>query len=388
MIPRRLDEVSLDDLVVLVSNGVPEGRTLEYKTELPGPRDADKKEFLADLSAFANASGGDLIFGMEARDGVPTTLVGVACPDPDRERLRLGDLMRTGLEPRPSNIEMRWVPTDPGRGVLLVRVDRSWVAPHRVTLGGHDKFYIRNTAGKHPMNTDELRLAFTLALQVTDRVRAFRRERIDAVLAGETPVLIEPGALMLFHIVPLSAFTAPVKISFDWQATGLRPLGATGWDSHPTLEGLATYPGGRGAGGGVRTYSLAFRDGCIEAVANVGRENGTEKRLSLGSIEEHLVQALSSYLKFQSEAGVGPPLALMLSILGAQDYTPGLSREFSAVPAPPRKPRLLFPEHVLRSGDISTPAASLLKPVFDTMWNAFGMYGSISYDAAGRYKPR
>lgn len=60
---RPLDSVEESDLQELIDNQVPEGKTIEYKEALPGNSDGDKKEFLADVSSFANAAGGDLIFG-------------------------------------------------------------------------------------------------------------------------------------------------------------------------------------------------------------------------------------------------------------------------------------------------------------------------------------
>jgi len=38
---------------------------LDYKRDVPGESDQDKKEFLADISSFANATGGDLIYGVD-----------------------------------------------------------------------------------------------------------------------------------------------------------------------------------------------------------------------------------------------------------------------------------------------------------------------------------
>lgn len=46
---------------------VPESRTLEYKRDLPDPKDRDsKREFLGDVTSFANAQGGDIVYGIEA----------------------------------------------------------------------------------------------------------------------------------------------------------------------------------------------------------------------------------------------------------------------------------------------------------------------------------
>jgi predicted HTH transcriptional regulator len=71
MIHKRLEEIQETDLDHLVANGVPEGKTIEYKEILPGNSDGDKKEFLADVSSFANTTGGDLIFGVDEAKGTP-----------------------------------------------------------------------------------------------------------------------------------------------------------------------------------------------------------------------------------------------------------------------------------------------------------------------------
>jgi hypothetical protein len=58
-IDKPLDEIGLEDLQRLLTNGVAESRSLEYKQVLPTGTDSDRKEFLVDVSSFANAIGGD-----------------------------------------------------------------------------------------------------------------------------------------------------------------------------------------------------------------------------------------------------------------------------------------------------------------------------------------
>ncbi len=64
MIPKPLDKIEKPDIDALVANAVSERRTIEYKLVLPENADSNKKEFLADVSSFANAAGGDLLFGV------------------------------------------------------------------------------------------------------------------------------------------------------------------------------------------------------------------------------------------------------------------------------------------------------------------------------------
>jgi predicted HTH transcriptional regulator len=64
MINKDIDQITEEDLQVLIDNAVSESKIIEYKQLLPGKNDPDTKEFLADISSFANASGGDLIYGV------------------------------------------------------------------------------------------------------------------------------------------------------------------------------------------------------------------------------------------------------------------------------------------------------------------------------------
>ena len=57
----NFDQISEPDLQSLKDTGVPEGISIEYKRELYSGSDAGVKEFLKDVSAFANTSGGHLI---------------------------------------------------------------------------------------------------------------------------------------------------------------------------------------------------------------------------------------------------------------------------------------------------------------------------------------
>ncbi len=118
MIARPLNDITEADLTGLIANGVAEGRTMDYKRSLPGNSDADKKEFLADTSSFANSGGGDLIFGLDEAAGLPTQIVGVQAADLDLEIRRLDSILAAGLSPR-IRYTMRTVTTAAGLPVVI-----------------------------------------------------------------------------------------------------------------------------------------------------------------------------------------------------------------------------------------------------------------------------
>src|SRR6266849_668165 len=106
MIQKPLDRIEKANLDSLVANEVREGRTLDYKQQLPSDAEKNKKEFLADVSSFANATGGDLLIGVvEKRDaegkttGVPESVPGLAGINPDAAVRRLENMIRDGIKP-------------------------------------------------------------------------------------------------------------------------------------------------------------------------------------------------------------------------------------------------------------------------------------------------
>jgi predicted HTH transcriptional regulator len=65
MLTIDINSVVFEDIKRLKDNSVPESKTLEYKKDLTLKNDYNKKEFLSDISAFANTSGGDIIYGIK-----------------------------------------------------------------------------------------------------------------------------------------------------------------------------------------------------------------------------------------------------------------------------------------------------------------------------------
>ena len=70
---KQLDELTWDDIDGLVTGAVPEDQHIDFKEDLPdlksGKADRARKELARDFAALANATGGDLVFGVrEGRD--------------------------------------------------------------------------------------------------------------------------------------------------------------------------------------------------------------------------------------------------------------------------------------------------------------------------------
>jgi Putative DNA-binding domain len=260
MIVKPVSKLEISDIRALIGT-VAESRYIDFKQSVIGRADADRKEFVADVTAFANASGGHIVFGVaEGPDAVAANIAGLAVADRDEEERRLSDMIRNGTEPRLSDFEFKWIDDQKKSSVLVLHVPRSWRSPHRVTLAGHSQFYIRNSRGKHPMNTDELRTAFTYGRALEENIARFREARINAIRKQEAPIVPDAGPLMIVHGMPMVSFADPPTITFAPRELLLPPLGGGGYNLSYTLEGTVSHQPSSMA------YTLHFRNGILEGV--------------------------------------------------------------------------------------------------------------------------
>lgn len=74
----NFETISESDLLEQISAGVPEGVLVDYKRSMYGGSDSDTKEFLKDISSFANTSGGHLVIGLDETAGIPTSAFGLS----------------------------------------------------------------------------------------------------------------------------------------------------------------------------------------------------------------------------------------------------------------------------------------------------------------------
>ena len=109
----------------LVRLGQPEVRFVEYKSALPSGADAEGKEPLSNVVSFANASGGDLVHGIEEAGGVPRALTGVPKPARDAEVLSLENIFLSGVDPRPPSSDSPGPSSPPAAPPACGRVARS-----------------------------------------------------------------------------------------------------------------------------------------------------------------------------------------------------------------------------------------------------------------------
>ena len=132
MIPHLHRGWTPDDLDALMKAKVKESRFIDYKRDLPSNRESDIKDFLVDVSAFANSSGGTILFGIDEDKGEPIACPGVGNIDTDGEKLRLSSIIENSLYPPLRGFDFEAIETQEGKCVLVLRINQSPSAPHMV----------------------------------------------------------------------------------------------------------------------------------------------------------------------------------------------------------------------------------------------------------------
>jgi hypothetical protein len=384
------DDIDEGALLQLKDNGVPEGREVDYKRDAIGNSDKDKKEFLKDVSAFANAAGGHLVIGMEERRGVPTALTGIAVPDIDAEMQRLDSMIRDSLEPRLIGLQLRAVPLASGSHAVVIRVPRSWNPPHRVTFKGWNKFFTRNSNGSHEVNVEELRALFTLSRDLEERVRLFRIERIAKIKANETPFPVESNAWLVLHVVPLTTIgrtgTVDVRKAYE-KGEKFRPIRSNGFNRRANFDGLVVTFGDVDQHSN-NSNTQVFRDGCVETVSGgyiMERQGGM--LVPWADLDKDMFEVLPGYVSGLADLGIGPPYAVMVSMLGFRGAKVAVD-SWGKRGVLSDRDDILVPSVTIQVNELSGDWHHLVKPIFDAIFNSFGELGALNFDAEGKWAPK
>lgn len=370
MIPRPLQDITLADLEALVTNQVAERRTLEYKRELPGNGESARKEFLADVTSFANAQGGDLLFGIAEANGTAIKILGLPSDNPDEDLLRWEDVLLAGVEPRIPGLRLRWIDIGDRRGVLLIRIPASSIAPHRVIFKQSNRFYGRKSNGKYEMDTQELRDAFTGSEGLPARIRALHVDAVDQATRGDLPIGLGDDPKAILSLVPITIFreARDLEITPENALAPHKPSGRM--DFVRMIEGVLSHtnPDENGA---VRSYAVTYRTGRIDMIWTIGRIVNELRKNEAPIVwpqrfEDGVLDAALSGAAKLAPLGVEGPWIVSVTVTGIKDYRLLVSEEYWSDPA--WRDQVTLPSLMIER---MTRAALL--PVMRSFWLAFGM---------------
>jgi predicted HTH transcriptional regulator len=118
------------DIERLVKDGVNESLTLDYKQSVALSKEEKKKDELCkDVTAFANAAGGQLIFGIEEDKHAPVAVDDGAAPEITKEWIE--QVIDSRVRPRIEGLTIRPIQLANGLGFVIDIPQASSRAPHQ-----------------------------------------------------------------------------------------------------------------------------------------------------------------------------------------------------------------------------------------------------------------
>jgi hypothetical protein len=304
----------------------------------------------------------------------------------DDEKLRLENMIRDGIAPRISGVNIYDIEYE-GKTLLLIHIPRSWASPHMVSFKGSSRFFTRNSAGKYQLDVGELRSAFSLSESIKQKIHSFRIERLGVISSNEIPMAITDEPKAILHIVPLNSFdqySSYNLTAFDEHLKKARPLDGSGWNSRYNFDGHLTYSGTEKE---AYSYVQIFRNGVVEAVTNsFFQMEETQPVINGYVLERELINSVPRYLGVQKEIGTDPPFSILFSLLNVKGFSIYLDRTYRPYSMDQNiieKNALLIPDLLIEDYEIDSQKE--LKPIFDSIWNACGIMKSLNYDEDGNW---
>lgn len=390
MIEKDFENINEDDLMSLIETELLEGKTLDYKEKFSGNTDADKKEFLADISSFTNSSGGDIIYGIKEEKGIPVDLVGLEINKEglDSKFLWIDDLIRQGIKPRISGIKSRAIELKNGKYALVIRIPKSWRSPHCVTIKDSFEFYARSSNGKYQLDVDELRSAFNFSDTIELKIKEFREERIAKIIADEGQLKQGNSAKIVVHIIPINSFNIGTKYDVKKMhgkigQKALYPIYSYGCGYRINFDGINAFDSINQEGIST-SYVQMYSNGIIEAVnASIIGVFRDEKIIPSVAYELEIIKSIKMYLEYMKEMNIEPPFVISVALINVKEFT--MKSDIIWSPYSNKIDRdLLLPGDIMIE-DFNINVEKELKTIFDSIWNACGYQESLNYNKQGEF---
>jgi len=384
---KKIGDLQEQDLQRLVDDQVQERDAIEYKRDMYGSSDADKREMLKDIASMANHRGGYLLIGIdEDNEGIPTNVVGIELGN-HVERITSSCL--DNLDKRIVGLEIKDVSLNNGKVVIVISIPESINVPHMITHQGLNQFWKRHGRQKDRMTIDEIGEAFDRRLSNLNRLDRFlltRKAQILENIGNQTSIVISASPAFLRD-----------EIVFDKQDDNLRqmilntpqqlPRGQVSCGQpYPTINGLrADQSTPYYNSPSFNQYIEVFSNGYIEFGKQIGREHEHGVYIASG-VEIPLIVNFMRFIQGIYEQYLPlTPLVVNLSILNANGIWLAVSSHSS------EDSRVKWQEQHLELGkfyaeNISEERKLLTKAICDRLYQAFNRERCNLFDDAGTFR--
>jgi hypothetical protein len=393
VLSRNIADINEALLTTVCQEHWPETQTLEFKRQLPATDEKGRHEFLKDVCAFANAAGGDIVYGVqEDASGHAGQVLPIATATfpVDATRRRLAQIVEGGIEPRVSGVVFHPVTLASGDYVMVVRVPSSFRRPHRYRLGDHTRWVVRADTHTADLTYAQIKDAFDTGASLGEKARQFRDDRLSRVLSGTNARPLKPGPRCVVHLIPLAAFAGPSVVDVvtlhDNRYTDFMFHDWGGASRTFNLDGLLVHPGSPKD----VAYTQVFRSGALEAARWVGRHwiQSERDRTSIPSadVTAFIRDALFMFVQATKKWGIAGPAIAAAALLDVGEHRFAyMSQGGWLSEVQTDRPNFVIPEVWVDQLAAVDDADTLARPLLDTLWQAFDHARCAYYNAQGAW---
>lgn len=381
----KIDEVYLQELC---DSSTPESDTLDFKKVPPLKGTAGNQEFVKDVCAFANGSGGDIVLGVEEQKSLALALAPISGESADALKRRLLQVLDAGAEPRIHGIQFKDVAV-PGGFIMVVRVPLSLDGPHSfVTTGSARRFVTRNQSLTTDMDMTQIRNAFDRRSSLAEAARNFAHARLANIESKKTWRPMLEGPLCAAIVVPLSSVSGGSQIDVRSLYDDFTSLAfwKTGASRAMNLEGLIAYLSTNRPA--IGAYGLMHRNGIFEAVQTGAGWISSDKFIPSSFVSLFYRRALESAQHLAQKLDISGPSLLICALYGGSGYQFGVAHahqqygQFSL-----DRDDIILPEIWIEDLPSVDNIDCLVRPTLDVLWQAFGLTHCFDYDDDGQFAP-
>lgn len=379
-----------------METGKSEDTTLDFKLEPYKPNDDGRKDFVKDVTAFANSQGGHLIIGVEEKEGIAVAVKPKVGFDWDHEILRLENLCQDCVEPKVMGIEIYTIKMEGGE-ILAVKVPKSWTAPHRAQSRKSKTFYQRHSRSISEMDVSQLREAFIGSSTAFEKAAGLsRRWAFDAVTSVEKSFVdksiedlrqreiethwtkeqpSQRDGILTLHIIPIGSMldrtSFPIE-ALEGKNNYFSPIITMGCSDRINLTGVRYFMNDSD----VNAYTQLHRFGAVEAVTEqlLWQRDGARELLG-GTINKELKDKLPRYLNGIRELGACPPFFVKMRVSRINNSTLDIGSphyRFSHGEPEFTGESIELPDIVLTDYPDAAGIDAIGKKLLDPLWNAYG----------------
>lgn len=384
MFLKSIEDITIEDIFTLKEKGCVENNVLEFKEQLNLSGD-QKTQLLSECCSFLNTQGGDLLVGVkeDRTTGAIKSLTGVDIDNIDKYKRQLQDIIRSNIYPL-VRLSIKEFKLDNGKYILLIRIYEGEFKPYMVN--SRSGFYIRDEAGKRPMQYEEIKGSFISQQCLKESIDLFVQNKVNMLLHQNTEIgKINDCPKVLIHIIPIRAYSANGQkvnnFSFDLD------IESTPFTMKNTIryfpDGFVLYDKSRW----VNTYTRVYQNGIVEHLFPLRYSvSSIDKRKYLQSTvtEKYIIDFIQQQcLPFLKSIKAKAPVMVCISFLNVENFRLDLlnikERELikKQVIYPLEMPLILLKSSWVY--DLTAPADNWLREPFNTLWRYFGTNKDYNY---------